>query len=150
MEKYKVISLAISGRNNKIYRSGDLVTAKMFPEGRLQELEKQGHLKLIDADQPPIDSDQKPSDDQPQIDNVDDFNITPDPGEGQPSVTDRAEDTTADQPPIDDVSRETETIETIDTVKHNELKQRLKALGVEFEKDATKNDLWQLWLLNKA
>lgn len=140
MEKYKVISLAISGRNNKIYRSGDLVTAKMFPEGRLQELEKQGHLKLIDTDQPPID-------------NVDDSNITPDPGEGQPSVTDRVEDTTSDQPPIDsdNVSRETETaVETIDTVKHNELKQRLKALGVEFEKDATKNDLWQLWLLNKA
>lgn len=38
MSKYKVIALTVGGLNNKIYESGDVVTADCFPVGHAEEL----------------------------------------------------------------------------------------------------------------
>lgn len=44
-KEYKVISLAVGGKGSKIFRSGDIVIADNFYEGRAEELVKSGHLE---------------------------------------------------------------------------------------------------------
>lgn len=47
MKKYEVISLSVGGLNNKIFRSGDKVTAANFPQGNAEKLVAQGFIKEI-------------------------------------------------------------------------------------------------------
>lgn len=47
MKKYEVISLSVGGLNNKIFRSGDKVTAANFPQGNAEKLVEQGFIKEI-------------------------------------------------------------------------------------------------------
>ncbi len=48
MKKYKLNTLSVSGIGNKIHRAEDdeVLSAKHFPEGVAEELEKSGHLKI--------------------------------------------------------------------------------------------------------
>lgn len=47
---YKVKSLVVSGRGNKIYRSGAIVTDKNFPNNNAKLLLEQGHLEFEDPE----------------------------------------------------------------------------------------------------
>lgn len=44
-KEYEVISLSMGGKNNKIFNSGDIVTAEDFEEGDIPQLIKDGFLK---------------------------------------------------------------------------------------------------------
>lgn len=44
-KKYIVVALSVGGLNNKIFKSGDVVTAEAFPQDHAEELVKQGFLK---------------------------------------------------------------------------------------------------------
>lgn len=47
MNKYRVKSLSVSGRGNKIHRLKDEVRESDFPAGHAKKLHKEGHLELI-------------------------------------------------------------------------------------------------------
>ena len=47
MPKYKVISLAVSGLGNKIFRPDDVVTERNFPPGNIKHLVDTGAVELI-------------------------------------------------------------------------------------------------------
>lgn len=47
MTKYKVIALSVGAKNNKIFKSGDIVTADAFHEGHADKLVEQGFLELV-------------------------------------------------------------------------------------------------------
>jgi len=47
MQKFKVISLAISGNGKKVFRSGQEVSESDFPKGTVAGLVKAGHLEPI-------------------------------------------------------------------------------------------------------
>ena len=138
---YIVVSLAISGRNNKIYRKGDIVTEGKFPEGRLKQLEKEGHVKRVESEEDSADSEN-------------DIVLGDDLADLQPEITQKEEsetetekdDTEKDSADSENDSRET----TIDSISAKELKRRLKDLGINYDKDSSKQELWQLWLIHKA
>jgi len=46
---YEVISLSLGGKNNRVFKSGDLVTDKHFHVGAAIELEEKGFLKKVVA-----------------------------------------------------------------------------------------------------
>lgn len=52
MRTFKVISLSVGGSNNKIFKSGDIVTENQFPQGNADKLVKGGFLKEILEDKP--------------------------------------------------------------------------------------------------
>lgn len=54
MKQYAVKALAVSGRANKIHRSGDTVEENQFEPGRADELVASGFLELIGEDGEPI------------------------------------------------------------------------------------------------
>jgi hypothetical protein len=45
--EYKVIALSVSGRGNKIFRAGDIVTENNFPEGNAARLVHEGFIKPV-------------------------------------------------------------------------------------------------------
>jgi hypothetical protein len=47
MIEYKVISCAVSGSGNKIFKTGDLVNESHFTPGRAEDLANRGHLKRL-------------------------------------------------------------------------------------------------------
>lgn len=47
MAKYKVKSLYLGGLGNKIFKSGDEVTEKNFPQGNAEKLCKKGFLEKV-------------------------------------------------------------------------------------------------------
>lgn len=47
MAKYKVTSLYLGGLGNKIFKSGDEVTEKNFPQGNAEKLCKKGFLEKV-------------------------------------------------------------------------------------------------------
>lgn len=49
-KRYKVITIAVSGKGNKVYRSGDIVTANLlnYPA---EEMVKGGYLKPLDGEE---------------------------------------------------------------------------------------------------
>lgn len=165
-QKYRVKSLAVSGRNNKIYRVGDIVSAGKFPEGRAESLVKEGHLEYVveepakvetppkvDPPTPPVEGNEgtegngtdAPPAEESEAESASDLD------EGQPVVTDNNDKVNVVEEPAkvdESVSRETPA-PSIDEINTKDLKKNLKDLGVEFEKDATKEELWQLWLLNR-
>ena len=67
MREYKVVALSLSGRNNRIFKSGDIVNEDNFPEGQAEQLVNQGFIEY-----------RKTNDKEPSI--------QADPGEGQPEL----------------------------------------------------------------
>lgn len=57
--EYKVVSLSVGGRGNKIYNSGEIVTDANFIEGRAEELVAKGFLKRIENQEAPKESNLK-------------------------------------------------------------------------------------------
>lgn len=51
--EYKVIALSVGGLGNKIFKAGDVVTERNFPEGNAAELVEKGFLSPIE-DRPQI------------------------------------------------------------------------------------------------
>jgi len=51
MAKYKVIALSVSGLNNRIYNSQDIVDDSCFPDGHAPILVKDGFIAPITEDQ---------------------------------------------------------------------------------------------------
>ena len=45
--KYRVKSLSVGGKNNKIFNAGDEVTDANFPDGNAEKLVESGHLERI-------------------------------------------------------------------------------------------------------
>lgn len=43
-KKYKVIALSVGGARNKVYKSGDIVTAESFPPGNAEKLVATGFI----------------------------------------------------------------------------------------------------------
>ena len=49
MSEYRVKQLWLSGKGKKMYKSGDVVTEKSFPEGNIETLIKEGRIELINS-----------------------------------------------------------------------------------------------------
>lgn len=59
MEKFKVKALSVGGSSNRIYHSGDIVTAGNFPDGNAEKLVKEGFLEPYDEEAAQAEEDQK-------------------------------------------------------------------------------------------
>lgn len=51
MKKYVVVPIAVSGKSNRIYKAGDIVTAEMFA-APVEQLVKTGFLKEVVDEKP--------------------------------------------------------------------------------------------------
>lgn len=166
MEKtYRVVSLAVSGRGNKIFRTGDTVTENNFPTGRLAELVKNGHVVEHGETEQVTPIIPNPNEGQPtqeQTVNESD-NVSHGTSEGQtegtqpptPPVLNPDDENnlgqTPDVPSPDaDENEETDNESgdddlKMDSVKVKQIKKDLKARGIKFDPNATKAELFKLW-----
>lgn len=60
-KQYKVVTIAVSGKGNKVYRSGDIVTANLlnYPA---EEMVKGGYLKPLDDEEKEVEQTNKTPD----------------------------------------------------------------------------------------
>lgn len=58
--QYRVIALSVGGRNNKIFKSGDIVKDVNFPEGNISALVKGGFLEPLNTVKTKVESDVEP------------------------------------------------------------------------------------------
>ena len=59
MKQYKVKALSVGGSNNRIFKSGDIVTSDCFPEGNTTKLVEQGFLTELDSEENKMTKEQK-------------------------------------------------------------------------------------------
>lgn len=133
MKRYTVIALSVGGRANKIFSAGDTVTEENFIPGRADELVAQGFLKQIgdtpqpvgnipaeeihvEVSEPKQDEDQKP--------------------EEETSLIDSLKDSLGGESEKQDINAKT----------RKEYIKELTDLGIPFEQNASKKELFELWL----
>lgn len=134
MKQYKVIALSVGGRSNKIFSAGDTVSEDSFIPGRADELEKQGFLKSIgetDVQAMPLSSD--------EIETEIVTTEEPEPQESEEvsSILSRLKESLGE---LD------KTEVTIDSMSRKEIIKTLTELGIPFDNNASKKELFSLWL----
>jgi hypothetical protein len=142
MEKFKVKSLAVSGRGNKIFRTGDEVFEGQFPDGRAKQLVKQGHLISLGNVDGGIMLSPDPSEIQPQSvsdkTESDSDDVTRGTKESPDDGENESGDGASDGPEDDDKNADPE-------IGIAQIKRELKERGVKFEKNSTYADLYKIW-----
>lgn len=123
MAKYKVIALSVGGNANKVYSLNDIVTEKNFPVDHAEKLVRLGFLEKISEDE--IEENDKESSNDLGASSSDN-------GEGS--------DSGSSNPNDDEGPREYEDI------TGNEIKDFLKEKGVEFKSNASKKDVYKLYV----
>lgn len=122
MKHYKVIALSVGGRANKIFSAGDTVTEENFIPGRADELVRQGFLKEIAEDQEAVK--EIPAEEiQTEVTTE----------EQKPDLLESLKGSLGEKPEINDKTRK-------------EYIKELTELGVPFEPNASKKELYELWL----
>lgn len=132
MRTGKVKSLAVGGKGNKIFRSGNSVNEKNFPEGNWERLIKDGHIVEDVVEVSKIDADAHkiiiPSGDEDLKNN------------GGGSIDEEVEE--------EDHGSENKIL-TIDDISEEQLKKDLREAEIGFNKKADKETLFDLWLTLK-
>ena len=145
MKKYIVKALAVSGKGNKIFRSGDEVNENQFPEGNAEKLVKSGHLiaaKVVET---------KPS--------VEELKTLTKAENEKRAEKAKADDEAAEKAKADaanaggstdksffNAKGETKVVKTIDDITTAELKAELTRLEVAFDAQSKKPVLFDLWM----
>lgn len=122
MRTGKVISLAVSGKGNKVYQADDLVNENKFAPGKFDQLVKEGHIQenLVEVATTEEEKLPPPSDDEKK---------------GGSSE--------------DDDHESKNKIETMDDISIDQLKKDLNDAEIGFNKKADKATLYDLWLTLK-
>jgi hypothetical protein len=130
MNTYKVITLSVGGRNNKVFSLGDKVTDKHFAEGAPAKLVAGGYLELVSTDDEPFQT----------------------PSEGGVEIT-QTEAETEEESSSEEVAEteaETEEESEVDKTTRNEIMDELKKMGVKFPSGASKAELYKLYEESKT
>lgn len=168
MRHFKVISLSVSGRKNKIHRLNDVVPETAFLEGHADKLEREGHLRLDHVD----DVEAKlhpalPEVTDPVIVSLDETRNADNDTEQEVAETlpladtgsqegdkesdqDKSASETTQSGGVDETGEVKEEeakvgAEGIEAVTRKSLMADLKGAGIEFSKNATKEELYTLW-----
>jgi hypothetical protein len=162
MKKYRVKSLAVAGRYNKIHRTGDTVFETNFPEGHAEKLVVSGHLEAIGEGEPgqvfapdpteglPVQTDAGSSkesaagtedvshgtSDAGTSDTTDTTKETTDSGKGDEGKTDEGK--------TDEGKGDETKTGGVDGMTVKEIKKELKARNIHFDADSSKEDLYKL------
>lgn len=158
MQKYKVISLSVSGKApRKVYYGGEIVTQDNL-DADVEELEKQGFIEKAEDDYvaPDIHIPQDPFSTKlgKQVVEVEVKVVN------APKKEEVKKDEKADEPGEKTVVTETQPIEKKDEKlitedkdgdkKRAEIMEELKAMGVQFNPNASKAELFDLYKLEVA
>lgn len=121
MKTYKVIALSVGALNNKIFNSGDIVKENAFLPGRADQLVKEKFLEpvITDNDQEDLTEPVKP------------FEEAPAPVDENPQI---------DLPPA-------RIPLSIDEFETSDIKINLANHGITFDSNASKQELYDLWLI---
>jgi hypothetical protein len=131
MKRYKVIALSVGGRANNIFSAGDIVTEENFIPGRADELVAQGFLKQIDETPHPVG-------------NIPAEEIQVEVSEPKQDE-DQKQETSLIDSLKDSLGGESEKID-INAKTRKEYIKELTDLGIPFEQNASKKELFELWL----
>lgn len=121
MKKYKVIALSVGGKHNKIYHSGDIVTEDKFHDGEAPGLARKKFIEPIG------------------------HTLKDEAPEGAENKGEIKVDLREEKPFGKKVETDNENDFTIEDVDIKDLKAELSAKGIKFDKNATKEDLFDLW-----
>lgn len=168
MKQYRVKSLSVGGRGNKIFRTGDVVNENQFPEGVADKHVVSGHLELIgEVENAPGVAADLGENTPVQSESVVDPNAKKEgeveTGGDQNDSRGTSESTTGGQTPEkteggnaegDKVVNEVGKLEEeetggdtgIESITKAQIMKELTERGVEFDSKATKKDLYTLWL----
>ena len=126
MKRYRVKALSMTGKGKKIYDSGDIVTADDIPDGNAEGKVAEGFLEeLVEGTPPPS----NPGTDAPPAD----------PSTDEPKTEDKSEvDTRQDDQP--------KGVKSLEQCTLKQLQADLKALNILFDANATKKELYQIWV----
>ena len=136
MRTGKVIVLAISGRRNKIHKLNDIVKEDQFVAGRFQELLDGGYIQVVAEDNKPVvfpdaesvEIKSKPIDDKPLgIKQAE---------ERMKSTKVEAQEKSAPKQPV----KQNDGGDKV----HREMMEKLDALKVPYNKNASKQELYEL------
>lgn len=141
MKRYKVIPLALNGRAKKIYRPGDIVTEEnlltkpdeLVAKGFLEEIPEEPAPVVETAPIPPVLPPAPPAAEAESVKEPE-TKVQPDVSTG-PSFASAAG--------LTDVS---ETVKSIDDITRKEIIKDLKERGVEFDENANKKTLYEIWV----
>jgi hypothetical protein len=119
MKRYRVLPLALNGKGNKIYRPGDIVTKENL-HADPEELVRKKFLEEVKEDSEvetgsELDQSQLPSNEIQEFLN-----------------SNSQDDSTVSEKTIDDITKK-------------EIIKDLKDRGVEFDENASKKDLFEIW-----
>lgn len=147
MRKAKVIALAFNAPPKKVYKRGDIVGENNLPKGRFDELIEKGFIKEIEGDETPA----VPSDKDLDVE------ITT----GNPPVEEKKEEEKKDEAPDDlksdegksdeekPLSDEEKAQKEIDDTTRKEIMLELDKRGIEYSKNASKAELYELYRSSK-
>lgn len=165
MRYAKVITLSISGLRNRIFNCGDEVNEEQFPAGRFDELLANGGIQFFrhDGEEANI----QPGD--VQVNRVPVVDVPQGIKEGMATIKDQLRklkvefdnDSTLDElnvilakhlekkdeEPVK--TPEQESQEAFDDTTRKEIMAELDKMGVKYNKNATKNELYDLFRANK-
>lgn len=148
MRSAEVLVLAISGRSNKIHEYGQTVTENQFIAGRFDELVAGGYLKVIaETEEPaiPVESDavtitfpEQPEQKEQGVIEAEERakaekNIE---GEGEQQGETKTDAEAESKGEVDD---------TEDAKTRGEIMVKLTEMKIPFNKNMSKNELYELW-----
>jgi len=149
--KYRVICLAVSGRNNKVFRNGDVVSEGAFPDGRAEQYVKSKHMERVEESDDLVSADEdlktdedlndQNQDNENQNETITGDKTPADDGEGLPEMT-KKDDAPSDEDHSDEDSGSQSGMPT-----KAEIKKELTKRGVSYNPKATKEELYRLYLL---
>lgn len=137
MRKFKVISLAVSGKANKIFRTHDVVEERQVHDA--DDLVKRKHLIEIIEDEPPVEDSQE----QLPSPSNDDQNDSRETSESTVVESNNVTDPESLDNTLDITSIEKPALDEIETA---DIKKQLKERGVTFNKNASKEELYRLFI----
>lgn len=155
MNTYKVITLSVGGRNNKIFSLGDKVTDKHFAEGAPAKLVAGGYLELVSTDDEPFEA---PSEGNVEITQNTDTTDAPtdEVDEVKEKADDQADQDKEEEGEKDDPEKKEglfgklkKMVSGEDTTR-NEIMAELNKMGVKFPSGASKAELYKLYEESKT
>lgn len=150
MRRFRIKSLSVSGRKNKIHRLNDVVGEDAFHEGIADKLFREGHLELVGEDEqkpllvPEYPEVRKHEEDE-TIDTTKTEKTDTDTGGGEETPSSDAGDEADDETEEDEKDSEEDKGDALESVTRKQMMIDLKSAGVDFNKNANKEELYALW-----
>ena len=150
MAKYKVIALSVTGKNNQVYRLGEVVDGSSIV-GNPEDVEKQGFIKLIDPE-----VDKKPDDAADDADKSSDASTSTDDKGADDAATgggDDNPDSDEDGKGGDDAATgggddDKGEIPAYDDISKKKIQAALKERGVDYDSSLNKQGVYDLLAAN--